>query len=1144
MSQRHAGTLPARPAKTQAKIIKGRLVVRALRLVCAFVLVSLLGLVPPGPGAHADQPRPIDRASATTAPDGAQLTADDLRELEAMEQAVKRFEAAQKDYRSDVTHIIRQEYEKKRKDLMAGYDGKITAAEKDENQRREDAIALFEKFLEKYPSDKRWTPDVIFRLAELYYERTSEEALAAIETDNGGTPQPADFTKTIDLYKRLVSEFPDYRLIDAGLYLLGFCLDKMGKDLEGRQAFLALVCSNQYQALAAPAPVVPSKGQRGVPVNDPYASCKPIKENSRFLPEAWTRVGEYHFDYNELELAIAAYSRVLGNKESPYYDKALYKLAWAYYRADRYREAIQRFDELVVFADLRKAESGKEGSDLRSESVQYLGISFAEKDWDGDTIDDPMTGLQRIEDYYKGREKEPHVREIYERLGDVYFDETEYQKAIEVYKTALRKWPLSIENPKIQDRIVLAYERARDFDRALEERTRLAKDYLPGSEWDKHNRDNPEARAGARNLVETSLIKSAVSHHKAAQALKKDPTVDPKKVEQEYAAAAEGYKSYIEQFPNSKSAYEYTFSYAETLFYGKRYAEAAVQYEKVRDSNLDNRYLEDAAFNALKSYEYLIEEQKASGQLEYPPLPELGKTASPVQPIPFPDTVKKLQEAYDAFVQKVPTSGRLATIAYKAAEIDFRYLHWDQARPRLESVLEKYCSNEVSLRAGRAILSSYSIENDLDKIVEWTDRLDKLGCGGTSPDRKVAEGERKELKGGARFKICDRYLDAKEYEKAAPCYIEVVNASPSNEGGNNDKALNNAAVAYENVKRYFAATRLYERIVAEYPKSEFVDEALFRTAYNYQRFFEFDKAVVSYKRLAVDPRFKNSEHHTDALYNAASILENDQAYDEAAKLYQDYAKDPSVKPEDQAQAFFHSGEVYLKNKDPKKAIQTFRDYLKRYPNDPAKVVAANYRIAEALELQKDKAGAFAQYKKLVALGSSVEPASEGAEYVAKAAFLLAESDLAEFEKLKISANTKELLSSKKRFEAEVKKQTETYKRATWLLAAYFRIGYVWELYSKNLSSLLQAPCPAEVQRRYGQEGCDVYQQGVQQQIEPLVASVDEEVVKRYRTTLEQAARLGVSNQWTKLARQKANAYNPDEFPLNKDEHVDYQLEGP
>src|SRR5262249_43151126 len=269
---------------------------------------------------------------------------------------------------------------------------------------------------------------------------------------------------------------------------LGWCLNEMGKEPESLQAMRSLVCANKYRPLDPPPPPQPSKGRHGAKIEDPYVGCEPIKKDSRFLPEAWTPVGETHFDGTELELYIAAYTRVLDFKDSAYFDKALYKLAWAYYRADNYPEAIKRFDQLVVFSDKKKAESGAEGSELRSEAVQYLGISFAEKDWDGYGNEDPISGLDRLEKFYRGRENEPHVREIYAKLGDIYFDETEYFHAVEVYKRALTKWPYDPANPKMQDRIVMAFERQRDFSNALKERETMARNYTKNSEWVKHNR--------------------------------------------------------------------------------------------------------------------------------------------------------------------------------------------------------------------------------------------------------------------------------------------------------------------------------------------------------------------------------------------------------------------------------------------------------------------------------------------------------------------------------------------------------------------------------------------------------------------------------------------------------------------------------
>jgi cellulose synthase operon protein C len=530
------------------------------------------------------------------------------KELDGMQGEIGRFENATKDFRGTVSHVVQQEYVQKRRALMQKYQSQLDTEEKDEKVRRESAIKLFEDFLAKYHNDDRWTPDAMFRLAELYFEKSNDEYLTATQqAQASGAQITPDYGRTIALYKDLITRFPQYRLIDGAYYLLGWCLGEMNKEGESLQAMRALVCNNKYKPLDPPAPPSPSKG-KGQKVENPYTACKPVKDDSRFLPEAWTRVGEYHFDNSELELAIAAYTRVLEFKDSPYYDKALYKLAWSYYRADNYPEAIKRFDELVVFSDKKKAESGAEGSDLRTESVQYLGISFAEKDWNGDSIDDAESGLERAEKFYRGRESEPHVREIFAKLGDIYFDETEYFHAIEVYKRTLAKWPYHPDNPKLQDRIVMAFERQRDFGHALEEREMLARNYTKGTEWYKHNRDNEQAIQTAQDLAELALVSAAVNHHKAAQDMKKMAAAQKRpdaklieNIQHEYKLAAEAYEKYLEQYPNTRNTYEYSYSYAETLYFSGRFRDAAMAYEKVRDSKLDNKYVEDAAFNAVKS---------------------------------------------------------------------------------------------------------------------------------------------------------------------------------------------------------------------------------------------------------------------------------------------------------------------------------------------------------------------------------------------------------------------------------------------------------------------------------------------------------------------------------------------------------------
>jgi tetratricopeptide (TPR) repeat protein len=107
---------------------------------------------------------------------------------------------------------------------------------------------------------------------------------------------------------------------------------------------------------------------------------------------------------------------------------------------------------------------------------------------------------------------------VFQRLGDIYFDQTKYNEAIAVYKEVLAKWPHFADAPKIQDRIVRAYERDRNMVMAAKERELLGRNYSKGSEWYNANKDNPEALAAAQQLSEDALLTAATNVHAAAQA--------------------------------------------------------------------------------------------------------------------------------------------------------------------------------------------------------------------------------------------------------------------------------------------------------------------------------------------------------------------------------------------------------------------------------------------------------------------------------------------------------------------------------------------------------------------------------------------------------------------------------------------------
>src|SRR5205085_927053 len=93
--------------------------------------------------------------------------------------------------------------------------------------------------------------------------------------------------------------------------------------------------------------------------------------------------------------------------------------------------------------------------------------------------------------------------------------------AIAAYQVVLEERPTAPEAPQVQQRIVQAYERDREFEKAWHARDLLVKQFSEGSAWFEANKSDPEVIRKTRDLMEKSLYSSAVFHHQQAQTYKK-----------------------------------------------------------------------------------------------------------------------------------------------------------------------------------------------------------------------------------------------------------------------------------------------------------------------------------------------------------------------------------------------------------------------------------------------------------------------------------------------------------------------------------------------------------------------------------------------------------------------------------------------
>lgn len=1079
--------------------------------------------------------------------------AEALREYQ---EAYKHYSAEMDGYKATVDSIVEAEYNRRVAQVNAGYSSKISTLDAVEQRRRNEAIAAFEEYIRRYPRTPGYTPDALFRLAELHFEKANADYLSADEAyqsemqayeDGERADPPAlpsrDFTQTAMLFQRLVDDWPDYEQVDGALYLLAYTKLQSNEEEAARDLLMTLV--------------------------DKYPE-------SRFVPESWVRIGEYWFSASDgaedLEKARYAYEQAMQYSDSDFFDKALYKLAWTYYRLDQFDKAISEFKRLVEYSDEQKRITGRSGSVLRAESIQYIAVSLAEQDWDLDGAVDDQFGMPRVRSYLGG--DEPYEREVLVQLVEYMFDNTRYDIAGDVITYTLEKYPRDAENPQLHEKLILSMVRDGRQDAAFQERSKLLAYYGPESDWYAYQkrvgRETPLRYAN--NLVKDNLIQSATWFHEQAQNLKDEAIVRQDEdmlalARERYKAAASGYADFLARYPNDKDVYQWNFYYAECLFYSAQYDPAYEQYKVVRELDLvKNTYQEKAAFNAIKALEFDIQERVARGEIggraltggaaddareaaqkqadDTPQAAENDGQIVTIQPDPIPERVYQYVTAMDRYVVlglKNDGDPELdLKFAFQAGKLFYDYKDYNTARERFAWVVDNYPENELAYLSGSLILETYRQEKDYANLSMWAEKLSTVIKGDQA---QAIKDEVRQFQLGAMFKSAEQLFQAKKYDEAAAEYLRLVNNAPDHPFAS--KALNNAAVAYENVGKYESAMNLFERVNRDYPNDPLAGYALYRVAVNSDRFFDFDKAIQSYELFYEKYKGDNSEtlsamgfdvpeRRQTALRSAAVLTENLQRYTKAARLFEKYV-DNYPGAEDAAGAQWQAVQNWKKAGNQRamtNAIGVHRRKFGSRSEETVRVLEGMTMIADNYAQAGNRTRALAEYNNIVKeyRTRGIERGQPGSYFGAKARFELAEDEFQQWKTIQIKGSMKQqgkLLEKKvadQKIVAASFQDVFNYGSLEWTLAAYFRTGSIYEEFAK---ALYNVPIPFEE----GTEQWDIYRT----QLDDMVVPLEDKAIEFYEGAVQKAREEKVVNEWTKRTLEHLNEYMPAKYPLYKEE---------
>lgn len=310
-----------------------------------------------------------------------------------------------------------------------------------------------------------------------------------------------------------------------------------------------------------------------------------------------------------------------------------------------------------------------------------------------------------------------------------------------------------------------------------------------------------------------------------------------------------------------------------------------------------------------------------AGQLEKLDLREAARQeASP------PPAWKRVVETTDACLERAaaepPEDGRQpgvspAELALVAAEVQYAHGQMDDARRRLERVIEEWSSEaEVMEQAAPLLLATFRVPGDQAGHERAVERLLAIVTreAGAAPDgeaKAAFDRTRQALQragAAARFAEAERLLADGKASEAARTFEAVAEASGLGEPAN---ALHNAAVAWDHAGKPETAAALRERIVAEHPGSPVAPEDALGLAAYRSRKGDHEAAARLYERFLES--WPESPRRCVALQNAASELDLAKRRAEAAARYLAFGSDEActrTDPDLAARALVRAGKLF------------------------------------------------------------------------------------------------------------------------------------------------------------------------------------------------------------------------------------------
>ncbi len=857
-------------------------------------------------------------------------------------------------------------------------------------------VTVLQRLVRNTSRNNPQRPDILLRLAETYFEMEQ-----ALETQVHSLDQPiydAQHARNaaryralkhqqdqanhglhdireqaIRTYAILVHDHPNYRKMDEVLFSLAFGLDELRQFDRARQVYKRLI--------------------KGFP-------------QSRFIPHAWLSFAEYYFGTGDMAAATQFYDKVLSfpPDRNPVYGYALYKEAWAKYNLQDFHGSLQRFVDVIQFA--QQHPDAAQAPSLARQSRKELVMPYA-------MVGTPDRALEFFQRYAKDHAQ---ALDMLESLGELYYDTGKWPKVMEVYHQLIAESPNSDKVCRWQSRVTNAVISSKPKADQVTEIQRLV-DIADAWGSDHAHSHSADAVQQCKQTTAEVIVVQATAWHREAIGTDTQPGTGDHATMQ---LAARLYKMVIDKFPNMEhmrfpdldrrdwpTVYKVSYYYAELLWKMEDWDRCGPAFDHVVELNPQGEYTADAAYAAVLCYNNLYQQQYQAHEHDVRHVSESshhgghgrhghghGHEAQPqtdeFAARPFTALEQGMLRAFQRYICFVPNSQDLATIKYRRARIYYESNHYEQAAVLFKDIAFHHSDNDLGVYAANLYLDSLNVlgtkshparTSCLDDISSSIEPLSHLYCN-TQEDKDNHSdlcGVLGQLRCDIMRKKAEAYHSNHEFKRAAATEVGIFRRYP--ECGRLDEVLYNAAIDFEAARLLGRAIQVRKVLIDHYADSEYAKKAIYLIGANFHALAFYAQAADYYEQFA--KKYPGEDGHDctasdrsdgtcaiahEALQNAVlfrlGLGNDDQAISDAHLFERNYRR---KLPRETSQVIFSLGSIYERQENWNKVVDHFKKFLHSYGRQalPQQVIRANVEIAKAYLKANDANRAEGYFKSAV-----------------------------------------------------------------------------------------------------------------------------------------------------------------------------------